>query len=217
MRIDLLEDDDGIGRDVRGESGQGAGAYAGGCDGGSRQGWQRESFRPDPEDDGRSLLSEGSVRDDERLGLEKTGDRPSQGKVLDRAVVKGMASDLMVSDDPPPYRPAYGQRSLGSGFDDMENDWPPPASYKPDRRSKWSASSWDTGRRSRPAAKLSPMMDTYGDYTVKQALNNMPHLAGLDFFVRELCKREHMRGGDRGVLRLLDHIQSLTIFDVLDR
>lgn len=128
-----------------------------------------------------------------------------------------MASDLMVSDDPPPYRPAYGQRNLGSGFDDMENDWPPPASYQPDRRSKWSASSWDTGRRSRPVAKMSPMMDTYGDYTVKQALNNMPHLAGLDFFVRELCKREHMRGGDRGVLRLLDHIQSLTIFDVLDK
>lgn len=227
MRVDLLEDDDGLGRDVRGESGQGAGADAGGCDGGGRQGWQRESFRPDPEDDGRTLLSEGSVRDDERPRLEKASDRSFQGEVLNRAVMKGLAGDLMVDDDPPPrktYPQGYGWGNAGasaaqSGFEDMENDWPPPPSYQPDRRSKWSASSWDTGKRnhSKASGRMATMMETYGEYTLKQALNNMPHLAGLDFLVRELCKREHMRGGDRGVLRLLDHIQSLTVFDVLDK
>lgn len=229
MRVDLLEDDDGLGRNICAEDGQGAGADTGGRDGGDRKGWKCESFRTDTEDNGRSLLSEGSVRDDERPRLEKASDRSGQGEVLNRAVMKGLAGDLMVSDDPPPrttYPQGYGWGNAGrsavqSGFDDMENDWPPPPSYRePDRRSKWSASSWDTGRRSssgKSSGRMATMMDTYGEYTLKQALNNMPHLAGLDFLVRELCKREHMRGGDRGVLRLLDHIQSLTVFDVLDK
>lgn len=129
----------------------------------------------------------------------------------------------MVDDDPPP--PAYN-RSLyeagDSGFDDMESDWPPPASYVggADRyKNKAWKSGWGATRKTavEPTAKMPTMMATYGEYTLKQALNNMPHLAGLDFLVKEICKREHMRGGDRGVLRLLDHIQGLTVFDVVDR
>ena len=211
MRVDILEDDDGRdGRDISGADAQGAGAGEGRLHGGHRGGWSRESFRPDPEEDGRSLSSEGSVRDDERQGVEKKGHRSIQGAVLDRAVVRGLAGDLMVNDDPPPR--TYSGRS--SGFDDMENDWPPPASYREPARSPYKWSAWDTGRRTAAPAKMNTMMETYGEYTLKQALNNMPHLAGIDFLVRELCRREHMRGGDRGVLRLLDHIQSLTLFDV---
>lgn len=215
MRVEILEDDDGCdGRDVSGTNAPGVGAGEGRLHGGDRGGWSRESFRPDPEEDGRSLSSEGSVRDDERQGVEKAGHRSIQGAVLDRAVVRGLAGDLMVNDDPPPR--SYSGRS--SGFDDMENDWPPPASYRePTKRAPsngWGYGGWDTGRRTAAPAKMNTMMETYGEYTLKQALNNMPHLAGIDFIVRELCRREHMRGGDRGVLRLLDHIQSLTLFDV---
>jgi len=131
----------------------------------------------------------------------------------------------MVSDDPPPatYR---SNGFVSSGFDDLESDWPPKEEYvggaERYKNKAWK-NGWSTGGRRTEVRsdvrdmKMPTMMATYGDYTLKQALNNMPHLAGLDFLVRELCKREHMRGGDRGVLRLLDHIQSLTISNVLDK
>lgn len=104
----------------------------------------------------------------------------------------------------------------------MESDWPPTGEYVggADRyKNKSWKNGWGATRRSavEPTAKMPTMMATYGDYTLKQALNCMPHLAGLDFLVKELCRREYMRGGERAALRLLDHIQGLTIFDVLDK
>lgn len=127
--------------------------------------------------------------------------------------MKSLVSDLVVGEEPPVREASRFSGAYKPSWTTNPDAYRAPASGYVGGASRYEGKAWKTGhvREAEPPT----MLDMYGDYTVRQALNNMPRLAGLDFIVRELCQREYMKTGERGVLRLLDYLQGLTLRDVL--